>query len=1463
MAADFTRFLSLLGSLFRFGLHPIVHCVLSLSPFVRYHFGQIPSKSTIGIFTAGTIVFFPAYYWSFFRVSFILKPANCFNQSIGHLCDKDRPLDPSPSKEGKKSMKNLARVSLCALAVSLFGGITVDAQNITTVAGGGPPATGTAFTATSASVGAPAAVRQDKLGNTYILDNDLGRVYKVDATGHLTLFAGSGLIAGTRTVAYNGNGIPAVDAAMDGPSGMCIDANNNVYVADSDNGLIREIVVTASTGKVVGNIYNIAGVQTETNFVYGGDGGPATSANLHFPDGCSFDSHGNMYIADRGNNEIRVVIAVVTGSTVVAPVGLTGVTAGNIYRFAGFTDGAPPNPPSGGYESGMPALASHVYGPFDVFVDSHDNVFYADLGNNFPPAGPNKDLTIPFNNNVIREVPSTTTVTPPMTAGNVYTVAGVPGVAGVGHTTSTSTTPVLATAALLNGPVGIYVDGSGNLFFADRGNHVVREVPAATANGMIAGNIYDVAGNFPNRGYSGDGGAADAESLNSPSGTALDSTGNLLIADQVNDRVRKVVPNAGDYATGIISTSAGNGFASFSNAATALAGQLDSPAGLAFDAAGDLAIADVGFQGELSLIRGVAHPIATGALSTLAGSPGFSGFANVTNTGFPNYVVNNAIGVAFDSSGNLYIADTGNCIIRKLSAGVMTTVAGVEPTIDLANPPNSTPNCGFAAQGGAAVGTRLGAVNSVALDAAGDIFFSDVTNNMIWEVPKNTAGTMTAGNAYVIAGVQDTTGSFGGEAGAAVNAHFNKPTGISFDVYGNLFIADTGNNIIREIPADNTSGMTAGFIYTVAGDKAGQTAGYAGNGGVATAAKLNAPFTMVVDNAEDIFIADTNNDVIREVAGTTAGGKTAGDIYTVVGTNVAGFTGDGGAAAAAELNAPQGLALDGAGDLLIGDSQNIRVRSVAGIANVAAVPVASFQPSSLTFTAQPLTVKSTAQVVTLTNNGGATLTGIAITLGGTNAANFADTTTCTATLPATAGANSCTISVTFTPTVVGAASATLSIADNAIGSPQTIALSGTGQVGSPTDVVTPNPIAFTTPQLVGVASAALPVTLSNATGTGALVISSITFGGANTTDFTETNNCGTTVAAGATCTINVVFDPTSVTPPARAATLTITDNAANSPISVPVTGTAIAAAISITPASLTFASQTVKTTSPPQTVTIKNTGSGPLSFTGTGITIAGANAADFAIVGAGDTCSAPLAAGATCSFNVVYNPAAAGTSTATIVVADSVPSSPQLIPLSGTATATPPTLALTFGPAAGASPSQTVTAGASATYMLQISANVGATVTFSCTGAPTAATCPAPAPATLTANTPAPVTVTVATTARGMLAPQSEPATRMQPPVALQMLPLSVLAVLLLIITLLAATQSPAGRLRFARVALSACLVLMPIVAATLIGGCGGGSSSTPPPPPVTGTPAGTYMITVTATSGSTTATTQLTLIVQ
>src|SRR5882724_5576167 len=359
-------------------------------------------------------------------------------------------------------------------------------------------------------------------------------------------------------------------------------------------------------------------------------------------------------------------------------------------------------------------------------------------------------------------------------------------------------------------------------------------------------------------GFARDGGASVSASLTHPSGTFVVSvgstaapTGTLLIADSVNDRVRQVI-------TGTISTFAGNGSTSFSDGTPATAAQLNSPAGLAVDAAGDLLFADVGASGDTqSLIRMVANPIASSPLTTIVGQSGFNGFVNSAP-----FAENNALGVYVDASGT-YIADTGNCIVRKLSAGVMTTVAGTDPTIDVNNLPNSTPNCGFTAQGNAAVGTLLGAVSGVVVDASGNIFFSDATNNVVWKVSKVT------GIASIVAGTQNTTGSFSGDGAVATSAHLNKPTGVTLDIFGNLFIADTGNNVVREVPVDNIGTMVAGNIYTVAGDNVGHAAGYTGEGGTAVGAQMNAPASVVVDHADNIFIADTNNHIIREVVAAT------------------------------------------------------------------------------------------------------------------------------------------------------------------------------------------------------------------------------------------------------------------------------------------------------------------------------------------------------------------------------------------------------------------------------------------------------------------------------------------------------------------------------------------------------------------------------------------------------------------
>jgi hypothetical protein len=1503
------------------------------------------------------------------------------------------------------------------LAVAVVAPLAARAQNISTVAGGGP----INLPKRSASIGAPAAVRQDSFGDTYILDNNFNRVYKVDhVTGNMTVYAGNGANG------FAGDNALAVNAELSGPSGMCMDASNNLFIADSDNAVVR--VVPATTMNLVnpvriltaGNIYTFAGTPMRTNFVYGGDGGPATSAFLHFPDGCGVDSVGNVYIADKDNNAIRVVSA----------------TTGNISLFAGSSAAVPPAPPALGYGAdGTVANSAALNAPWDVFVDSSNNVFIADTGNN-----------------VIREVPFATVGL--MLAGHIYTVAGTPNTVG-----SYNGQNIAATSARLNGPKGLFVDAAGDIFFADQVNQVIREVPAVAATGMIVGNIYDVAGRAGIQGYAGDGTPAvgNKAALSSPAGTFVDSTGSIFIADSSSDAIRQVASNTSDYTTELIDTFAGNGHLSYADGAPATHGELNVPAGIFVDAIGNLVIADAGTPILTnSLIRKVAAPISTGNLTIAAGKPEFNGFFEDGGS-VSNSVVNNAIGVANDASGNTYIADTDNCIVREITGGNIVTVAGTDPTTpDLTKPQNTTPVCGFSAQGGVATSTILGAVNGVAVDGSGNVFFSDVTNNVIWEVPKATAGSMTAGHAYIVVGTQQLVGSFGGEGGPATGAQLNSPTGIFIDVFGNLFIADTKNNLIREVPADNTtnpSPMTAGHIYTVAGNQ-GLPAGFGGDGAAATSAQLNNPFTMVADHAGNIFIADTNNQVIREVSAAN------GNINTVAGTpQSAGFSGDGAAATAAQLDNPEGLALDGAGDLLVADSVNNRVRSIAGIANVAAVPVASFDQTSLTFAIQLLNTPSAAQVVTLTNTGSATLNSIAITITGANSGDFAlapastcgaslavsvsctisvkftptaigartasvriadsatgspqtvtltgtgglptatlggttltfanqlvttpsatqpitltnngnmalsitgititgtnlgdfgQTNTCGASLAATL---SCTITVTFTPTAAGTRTAAVSIADNLAGSPQTVALTGTGV--APVAGLSGNSLTFTA-QTLSTTSAAQTVTLTN-TGTSALTITGITIVGTNLGEFAQTNTCGASLAISANCTISVTFTPTANG--ARTASVSIADSASGSPQTVSLTGTGGTPAASFNSTTLTFSNQVVSTPSTAQSVTLTNTGTVPLSITG--IAVTGANSADFAQT---NTCGASVAASANCTISVIFTPGALGARSATVNVTDNAAGSPQAITLNGTGVAAPPTASLsstslsftdqfvgtsaaaqtvtltnnstsaltitsiavtgasnadyaqtntcgaslagkanctisaTFTPtasgarpatitvtdnaptgtqtvsltgngftislaaASGGSMSQTVKAGQTATYSLQLTTTGGSpTVAFSCSGAPSKATCNVPTVAVpVTAAAPVPVSITVSTTATAIFAPQSQP--EMQPPAALRNLPLTLLAVLLCIAAMLAWMQSPAGRMRTVRVALTACLVLLPISAATLLTGCASSGGSSVTPPPVPGTPAGSYTITVTMTVSGKAQATPLTLIVQ
>jgi hypothetical protein len=339
--------------------------------------------------------------------------------------------------------------------------------------------------------------------------------------------------------------------------------------------------------------------------------------------------------------------------------------------------------------------------------------------------------------------------------------------------------------------------------------------------------------------------------------------------------------------------------------------------------------------------------------------------------------------------------------------------------------------------------------------------------------------------------------------------------------------------------------------------------------------------------------------------------------------------------------------------------------SLSGTGNGSA---ASLSPASLAFGNQSVSTTSTAQTLTLTNTGNAALSITSLTMTGTNAGDFAQTNTCGSSVAA--GAN-CTISVSFTPSASGARSATLSIADNASGSPQTVSLSGTGTAAAAS--LSPASLAFGN-QSVGTTSTAQTLTLTN-TGNAALSITSLTMTGTNAGDFAQTNTCGSSVGAGANCTISVTFTPSASG--SRSATLSIADNASGSPQSVSLSGTGTAAGASLSPASLAFGNQSVGTTSTAQALTLTNTGNAALSITS--LTMTGTNAGDFAQT---NTCGSSVAAGANCTISVSFTPSASGARSAALSIADNASGSPQTVSLTGTGTAAVASLSptsLSFG----------------------------------------------------------------------------------------------------------------------------------------------------------------------------------------
>ncbi len=500
--------------------------------------------------------------------------------------------------------------------------------------------------------------------------------------------------------------------------------------------------------------------------------------------------------------------------------------------------------------------------------------------------------------------------------------------------------------------------------------------------------------------------------------------------------------------------------------------------------------------------------------------------------------------------------------------------------------------------------------------------------------------------------------------------------------------------------------------------------------------------------------------------------------------------------------------------------------------------IVTLEPNRLDFGTQVVGGSTGPQEVKLRNKGSVALHISSIRISGTNPSDFSLT---SSNAPCPTGAASlapgmdCVLVADFAPQSRGAKSASITIVDDAADSPETVTLSGTGT--APLVALSPASLTFSG-QNVGTASTSQAAMFSN-TGDAPLDISTIGITGTNGGDFTQTNNCPPSVNPNNHCILSVIFKPSGTGE--RTAAVTFADNAADTPQSLPLNGTGNAPSVTFMPGSVNFNPQLVKTASSAVTVTVENSGGGPLDVSS--ISFAGANPGDFS---ESDNCrGATIAIGANCAVNVTFTPQAAGSRSATLVLNDDAPASPQSVAIGGMA------MDFAMGAAAGGAMSASVTAGQAATYNLQISSQDGfsGAVNLSCSGAPPAATCAvSPAMANVSGTAAVPFAVNV-TTARafGMRGTPDEP--RRGFPHYL------ILAIVLFLATLIERSRFGKGpQLVFGRV-LRGAAILSCLALASCGGGGGGGG--------VQGTPPGNYTLMVVASAQGTNRTLNLTLTVQ
>jgi len=718
---------------------------------------------------------------------------------------------------------------------------------VTTLAGNGSVGSANGI-GTNASFNRPLDVKADNSGNVFVGDRDNNRIRRVNTvTGVVDTFSGvdAGFVDGIQ------------GARFYGPHGLSFDTSGNLFVADSYNHSIRQIDL--NTGLVT----TLAGTSS-AGFV----NAIGSAARFNFPYGLVADTSGNVFVADGVNNVIRKInigsrmVTTLAGNasggyadgiganpSFSFPWGLTTDNSGNIFVV---NESIRKITPDGNVKTIVGRTITNRFfldgnssdacfsGPSDIALDTSGNMFVADLFNN-----------------CIRKVDSDGVVT--TLAGNRLERRA--------DGTGTGNPPSF------NNPWGVAVDTSGNMFIADLANNVIRKM---TPDGVVT----TIAG-------SGNSGFADGIGRNasfySPHDLTVDTSGNLFVVDTINNRIRKIV-----ISTGLVTTLAGNGVVSYADGPGTTA-SFKYPRGICIDRNGNLFIADT----DSHRIRRII--ISTGVVSTLAGTAlgiGTSGSTDGTGT---SASFNSPFGVAIDVSGNLFVADTYNQRIRKITfpnglipaGGVVTTIAGQA-------------NIGFADGTGAAALFHY--PTGVTVDATGNLFICDKDNNRIRKMTPGGVVTTVAGN-----------GQQSWVDGVGTSTSFNQPPRLAFDPSGNLVVTDGLNHKIRKV-------TLAGVVTTLAGNVRGFADGVSTGTVSPLGASFYGPRGIVIDTSGNLFVGDSANHVIRKIVIST------GVVTTIAGSGSGAFA--DGIGAAASFNYPTKLTIDTSGNLFVSDSNNHRIRKI-------------------------------------------------------------------------------------------------------------------------------------------------------------------------------------------------------------------------------------------------------------------------------------------------------------------------------------------------------------------------------------------------------------------------------------------------------------------------------------------------------------------------------------------------------